>query len=257
MQLSDGDRHAWLRLARTRNVGPVTFLNLIARFGSASSALEQLPRLAIRGGSGRGGNNFVLPPEEESVSEQAALAKLGGRLIASREADFPLGLKALEAPPPVLSALGHPHLPQKKIIAIVGARNASALARNFAETPARELGFAGLVVVSGLARDIDAAVREAALAVGTVAVAAGGMDIIHPPENEKRHAAISNQGVTLSEMRLGKAPKARNFPRRNRINSGLARRGPSGSGRKVRFADNRRLCAETGPRDLRRARSAA
>lgn len=219
MQLSDQQRRAWLRLARTENVGPVTFRNLIARFGSATAALEELPRLAQRGGS----KNFVLPPEEESLRELEALAKLGGRLIAACEAGFPPGLKALEAPPPVLSVLGHPHLLQKEMVAIVGARNASALAREFADILARELGFAGLVIVSGLARGIDAAAHEAALAVGTVAVIAGGVDIIYPPENEKLYGAIKTQGVILSEMRLGEAPQARHFPRRNRIISGLAR----------------------------------
>jgi DNA processing protein len=219
VQLSDRERRAWLRLARTENVGPVTFRNLMARFGSASAALEELPRLASRGG----GRNFLLPPEEDSTRELDALAKSGGRLIAACEAEFPPGLKALEAPPPVLSVLGHPHLLQKEMIAIVGARNASALARKFADILARELGFAGLVVVSGLARGIDAAAHEAALAVGTVGVVAGGVDIIYPPENEKLYAAIRNQGVILSEMRLGEAPQARHFPRRNRIISGLAR----------------------------------
>jgi len=105
----------------------------------------------------------------------------------------------------------------------VGARNASALARKFADTLSRDLGFAGLVVVSGLARGIDAAAHEAALAVGTVAVVAGGVDIIYPPENEKLYAAIKTQGVIVSEMRLGEAPQARHFPRRNRIISGLSR----------------------------------
>ena len=167
MQLSERERRAWLRLARTENVGPVTFRNLLARFGSASAALEEFPRLASRGG---GGKNFVLPPEEDSARELDALAKLGGRLIASCEAEFPAGLKALEAPPPMLSVLGHPHLLQKEMVAVVGARNASALARKFADILARELGFAGLVVVSGLARGIDAAAHEAALAVGTVGV---------------------------------------------------------------------------------------
>ena len=219
MQLSEHERLAWLRLARTENVGPVTFRNLIARFGSVSAALEELPRLASRGG----GKKFVLASEEDCATELEALARLGGRLIAACEADFPPGLKALEAPPPVLSLLGHPHLLQREMIAIVGARNASALARKFADTLARELGFAGLVVVSGLARGIDAAAHEAALAVGTVAVVAGGVDIIYPPENEKLYAAIRNQGVVLSEMRLGESPQARHFPRRNRIISGLAR----------------------------------
>lgn len=215
----DNERRAWLRLARTENVGPVTFRNLIARYGTASAALEELPRLAARGG----GKNFILPDEGETARELEALARLGGRLIASCEPDYPAGLKALEAPPPVISLLGRPHLLEKEMIAIVGARNASALARKFADTLSRELGFAGLVVVSGLARGIDTSAHEAALAVGTVAVVAGGVDIVYPPENEKLHAAIKNQGVILSEMRLGEAPQARHFPRRNRIISGLSR----------------------------------
>jgi DNA processing protein len=217
--MHDKERRAWLRLARTENVGPVTFRNLITRFGSATAALEELPRLAARGG----GKNFLLSDASEAARELEALEKLGGRMIASREADYPRGLAALEAPPPVVSVLGHPHLLQKEMIAIVGARNASALARKFADTLSRELGFAGLVVVSGLARGIDASAHEAALAVGTVAVLAGGVDIIYPPENDRLYAAIKNQGVVLSEMRLGEAPQARHFPRRNRIISGLAR----------------------------------
>ena len=217
--MQDNERRAWLRLARTENVGPVTFRNLIARYGTASAALDALPRLASRGG----GKNFVLPDEGDTAREMEALAKLGGRLIAACESDYPQGLKALEAPPPVISVLGHPHLLKKEMIAIVGARNASALARKFADGLSRELGFAGLVVVSGLARGIDTAAHEAALAVGTVAVLAGGVDVIYPPENEKLYAAIKNQGVIVSEMRLSEAPQARHFPRRNRIISGLAR----------------------------------
>ena len=215
----DKERRAWLRLARTENVGPVTFRNLIARFGSATAALEELPRMAPRGG----GKNFVLSDASEAARELEALAKLGGRIIASCEAEYPHGLAALDAPPPVITILGHPHLLQKEMVAIVGARNASALARKFADTLSRDLGFAGLVVVSGLARGIDAAAHEAALAVGTVAVVAGGVDVIYPPENEKLYGAIRNQGVILSEMRLGEAPQARHFPRRNRIISGLSR----------------------------------
>lgn len=213
------ERRAWLRLARTENVGPVTFHNLLARFGSASAALEELPRLARRGGS----KSFLLPPDGEAERELDRLTAIGGRLLLSCEPDYPRGLKALEAPPPVLSALGHPHLLKKEIIAIVGARNASALARKFADTLARDLGFAGIVVVSGLARGIDSAAHEAALAVGTVAVVAGGVDIIYPPENDRLYASIKNQGVILSEMRFSEAPQARHFPRRNRIISGLSR----------------------------------
>jgi DNA processing protein len=219
VQLSDNERRDWLRLSRTENVGPVTFHNLIARFGSASVALDEIPRMAKRGG----GKAFVLPDAGEAEREIAALAKIGGRLIAACEADYPQGLAAMDAPPPVISVLGHPHLLKKDMIAIVGARNASALARKFADTLSRELGLAGLVVASGLARGIDAAAHEAALALGTVAVVAGGVDIIYPPENDRLYAAIKNQGVIVSEMRLGEAPQARHFPRRNRIISGLAR----------------------------------
>jgi DNA processing protein len=217
--MHENERRAWLRLARTENVGPVTFRNLLARFGTASAALEELPRLAARGGN----RNFILPDESGIAREIEGLAKLGGWLIAACEPDYPQGLKALEAPPPVIGVLGHPHLLKKEMIAIVGARNASALARKFAETLSRDLGFAGLVVASGLARGIDTSAHEAALAVGTVAVLAGGVDIIYPPENEKLYAAIKERGVILSEMQLGEAPQARHFPRRNRIISGLAR----------------------------------
>ncbi|MCU1386513.1 MAG: processing protein DprA [Acidobacteria bacterium] len=219
VQLSDSERRAWLRLSRTENVGPVTFQNLIARFGSASAALEEIPRMAKRGG----GKSFVLPDPRDAEEETEKLAALGGRMIAACEPDYPRGLAAMDVPPPLISVLGHPHLLKKEMVAIVGARNASALARKFSDTLARDLGFAGLVVVSGLARGIDAAAHEAALAVGTVAVVAGGVDIIYPPENDRLYAAVRNQGVIVSEMRLGEAPQARHFPRRNRIISGLSR----------------------------------
>ena len=218
-QLSDSERRDWLRLSRPEHVGSVTFQKLIARFGSASAVLEELPRMASRGG----GKNFALPDAGDAEREIAELVQLGGRMIAACEAEFPRGLAALEDPPPLISVLGHPHLLQKEIVAIVGARNASALARKFTDILSRDLGFAGMVVASGLARGIDASAHEAALAVGTVAVVAGGVDIIYPPENEKLYAAIKKQGVIISEMRLGDAPQARHFPRRNRIISGLAR----------------------------------
>ncbi len=219
MQLTENERRDWLRLSRTDRVGPVTFHGLIARFGSAAAALDALPDMARRGG----GKSFVLPDAGDAARELEQLAALGGRMIASCEADYPHGLAALDAPPPLISVLGHPHLLKKEMVAIVGARNASALARKFADTLARELGFAGLVVVSGLARGIDAAAHEAALAVGTVAVVAGGVDVIYPPENDKLYARIREQGVIVSEMRLAEAPQARHFPRRNRLISGLAR----------------------------------
>jgi DNA processing protein len=218
-KLDDAERRAWLRLARTEHVGPVTFANLIARFGSARYAIENLPQMARRGGS----DNFILPPERDIDLELERLAQLGGRMIACCEGDFPIGLAALDPPPPLISVLGHGHLLTRDMIAVVGARNASALGRKFAFTLARELGEAGLAMVSGLARGIDAAAHEASLDSGTIAVVAGGLDIIYPPENEALYRAIAERGIILSEMRLGEAPQARHFPRRNRLISGLSR----------------------------------
>jgi len=218
-QLTDAERLDWLRLARTDRVGPVTFAGLIARFGSAGAALAEIPGMARRGG----GKNFALPDAGAVAGELERLNRLGARLIACCEPDFPRGLATLDPPPPVISVLGHAHLLKKDMVAIVGARNASALARKFTDTLSRELGFAGLVVVSGLARGIDAAAHEAALAVGTVAVVAGGVDIVYPPENMRLYEAIREQGAIVSEMPPGEAPQARHFPRRNRLISGLAR----------------------------------
>ncbi|HWA29984.1 MAG TPA: DNA-processing protein DprA [Rhizomicrobium sp.] len=217
--LSDTERRAWLRLARTQNVGPVTFANLIARFPSATAALAEAPRLAKRGG----GDTLRVPSDDDARKELDALGKFGGRMIASCEPDFPKGLAALEAPPPMISVLGHASLLQREMVAIVGARNASALGRKFAQTIARELGESGLVVASGLARGIDTAAHEGSIATGTCAAVAGGIDIVYPPENQPLYDRIRAEGVIVSEMPLGQAPQARHFPRRNRIISGLAR----------------------------------
>ena len=218
-RLPDSERRAWLRLARTPNVGPVTFAQLIARFGSASAALEEVPRLVRRGG----GDAASLPNEDDARCEIDALAKLGGRLIASVEPEYPRGLKALDAPPPIIAVLGHAAVLGREMIAIVGARNASALGRKLANRLAADLGAAGLVVVSGMARGIDTAAHEGALKSGTCAVVAGGIDIIYPPENAPLYERIKDEGVIVSEMPLGQPPQARHFPRRNRIISALAR----------------------------------
>jgi DNA processing protein len=213
------EKLAWLRLARTNAVGPVTFAQLIARFGSALTALQELPRLAQRGG----GKNFILPPEDDGVRELEQLERQDGHLIAACEPAFPPGLATLDPPPPLISVIGNTHLLQKNMVAMVGARNASALARKFAQMLSRDLGEAGLVIASGLARGIDAAAHEAALEHGTVAVVAGGVDIIYPPENEALYRAIAERGAIISEMRLNESPQARHFPRRNRLISGLSR----------------------------------
>jgi DNA processing protein len=148
---------------------------------------------------------------------------LGGRLVTNCEEDFPQGLAALDPPPPVITVLGHMPLLKRDMVGIVGARNASALARKFAFQLAQDLSAAGLAVASGMARGIDSAAHEGALAGGTVAVVAGGVDVVYPPENQKLYESIRAQGAIISEMRLGEAPQARHFPRRNRLISGLSR----------------------------------
>jgi DNA processing protein len=217
--LSDAERRAWLRLARTQNVGPVTFANLISRYPNPIEALAAAPHLARRGGS----SELRVPSDEDAREELDALNKLGGRMIASSEPDFPQGLAALEAPPPLISILGHVSMLQREMVAIVGARNASALGRKFAQTIAAELGDANLAIASGLARGIDTAAHEGSLKTGTCAVVAGGIDIVYPPENQALYERIRAEGAIISEMPVGQSPQARHFPRRNRIIAGLAR----------------------------------
>jgi DNA processing protein len=219
-KLSDAERRDWLRLARAQNVGPATFAALIARFHSAAAALEELPRLARRGGAG---GDLRISGKPEAERELESTAKLGGRLIASIEPDFPFGLAALDAPPPVIAVLGNGDLLSREMVAIVGARNASALGRKFAAELASGLGNANLAVVSGMARGIDTAAHEGALATGTIAVLAGGVDDIYPPENARLYTEIREKGAIVSEMPTGQKPQAQHFPRRNRIISGLSR----------------------------------
>ncbi len=218
-KLSDTERGAWLRLARAPNVGGATFHALLARFGSASAALAELPRLIRRGG----GDAKPLPTGADASREIDRLAKLGGRLIASVEPEYPRGLAALEAPPPILSVLGNVSLLARDMVAIVGARNASALGRRLASSLASDLAQSGLVVASGMARGIDTAAHEGALANGTCAVVAGGIDYVYPPENAKLYERLRGEAVIISEMPVGLVPQARHFPRRNRIISGVAR----------------------------------
>lgn len=218
--LSDAERRDWLRLARAQNVGPVTFAALIGRFHSATAALEELPRLARRGGAV---GDLKIPGKSEAERELESTRKLGGRIIASVEPDFPPGLAALDAAPPLIAVLGNADRLSCEMIAVVGARNASALGRKFAAELASGLGNAGLVVVSGLARGIDTAAHDGALQTGTVAVLAGGVDDIYPPENARLYEEIREKGAIVSEMPTGQKPQAQHFPRRNRIISGLSR----------------------------------
>jgi DNA processing protein len=217
--LSDAERRAWLRLARTETIGPATFAQLIARFSDVREALDAAPRLASRGGA----RELRMPADSDAQAEIAALARLGGRLIACFEPEFPAGLAALDPPPPLISVLGNSALLKREMVAVVGARNASALGIKFAGRLAAELGAAGLAVVSGLARGIDHAAHQATLGTGTVAVMAGGIDVVYPPEHQALYEDIRKGGALISEMPLGMAPLSRHFPRRNRLISGLAR----------------------------------
>jgi DNA processing protein len=217
--LTDAQRLAWLRLWRSENVGPVTFRQLLRRFGSAEAALEALPELARRGGRLR---PLAICPQASAERELAELGRLGGRLVVMADPAFPAILAEADDAPPLLLTLGQTELLANRAVAMVGARNASANGRLLAETMARELAQQGWIVVSGLARGIDSAAHRGALAGGTIAVLAGGLDRPYPPESEPLYHAIAERGLVVSEMPLGRVPQARHFPQRNRIVSGLA-----------------------------------
>ena len=195
-------------------VGPVTFHALLRRFGSAQAALAALPRLVRKG--------VAAPSRAESEAEMAALARLGARLLCWGEPAYPAALAATPDAPPVLTLWGRVELLFRPMVAVVGARNASGNGRRLARELAQELGAAGLVVVSGLARGIDAAAHLGALDTGSVAAVAGGVDVVYPEENRDLHRALAERGAILSELPLGSEPQARHFPRRNRIISGMA-----------------------------------
>jgi DNA processing protein len=219
-QLDARGRRDWLTLARTENVGPVAFDQLIDRFGSAAEALEAIPDLARRGGRAA---TLRIPSAAEIDRELEAGEALGARLIAACEPDFPQALAALDPPPPLLWARGDPGLLDRPSVALVGARVASAAGQRFARGLAAELGREGLVVVSGMARGIDGAAHEGALATGTVAVLGGGVDDVYPPDHADLYAQLVERGCVVSESAPGRTATARDFPRRNRIISGLSR----------------------------------
>ena len=216
---SDRERFDWLRLARSESVGSTTFAYLLARYGSASAALTALPELARRGGRGQ-------PPRVttsgEAERELTAGEALGARLILGSDSDFPRLLAVLDSPPPLIWTLGDASLLKRRTVAMVGARAASSAGRRFARDLAAGLGAAGFVVVSGMARGIDAAAHEGALATGTVAILAGGVDDLYPPENAALAKSIGENGCLVSERPPGFSARAQDFPRRNRIISGLS-----------------------------------
>src|SRR5215469_16969510 len=218
-ELDPQERLDWLRLCRTETIGPVSFYALLRRFGSARAALEMVPQLARRGER----SQTVTPSTRaEAEAELAALYRLGARLVCWGEPLYPSGLRAIEDAPPVLAVLGRAELLESPVVAVVGARNASANGRRLGRDLAAALGQRGVIVVSGLARGIDAAAHLGALETGSIAVVAGGLDVVYPEENRGLHEALARKGAIVAELPLGTEPQARHFPRRNRIISGIA-----------------------------------
>ncbi len=203
---------------RTPGIGPVTYRQLLARFGSASAALAAVPDLAARGG----GRPPALRTRHDAEREIATVEKLGANFLALGQGLYPRLLAELEDSPPLLIAKGNLALLDRDAVAIVGARNASAAACRFARGLAHDLGREGLVVVSGLARGIDSAAHDGALESGTIGIVAGGIDVFYPPENQDRQEALLAQGLVLAEMPPGTEPRARHFPYRNRVIAGIS-----------------------------------
>jgi DNA processing protein len=219
-QLSEPERIAWLRLTRTDNIGPVTFQKLIRRYKTASRVLEALPHLTAKAGGSRGLNLY---PTDLALREMEATAKIGVKLVAFGEPDYPMNLMHIDSSPPMLCMAGNFELVQRESVGIVGARTASASGRKMARILAHGLAEAGILVTSGLARGIDTAAHEAATPSRTAAVIAGGIDHLYPPENANLQKAIASEGLLITEMAIGTAPRAEHFPRRNRIISGMSR----------------------------------
>ena len=214
----DADGLARLRLIRTTSVGPITYFQLLARFGSPQAALDAIPDLARRGG----GKPPRIPGVGEVAREAEAVARGGGRYLFVGRNGYPDLLAEVEGAPPVLIVAGDTNLLGRPMVAIVGARNASAAAVRFARELAYDLSQRDFVVVSGLARGIDTAAHRGSLDGGTIGVVAGGIDIFYPPENEALQRELAIRGLVVSEQPPGTEPHARHFPSRNRIIAGLA-----------------------------------
>jgi len=218
VSLSADERFARLRLARTDRIGPVAFSQLLSRHGSAVRVLDILPDLVRKSGAAS-----VPPPVARVERELTDGDRIGARLLVLGDADYPQMLAALDPPPPILWVRGRTELLNAPSVAVVGARIASAGGQRIARGLAQQLGQAGHVVVSGMARGIDAAAHEGALPTGTVAVLGGGVDDVYPPEHADLYARLTDQGCVVSESPVGARAQARDFPRRNRIISGLSR----------------------------------
>ena len=213
--LSETDRLHLLRLARTENVGPISFAHLMERYGNAQEALDRLPTIARRSGT-------IIPSMDDIKREVDAHTKQGLRLLSIYDADYPTSLRHLKDAPPFISVLGRLDLLSKTLFSIVGARHASSAGERIAIQIAEILSAKGWVLVSGLARGIDACVHASSLDNGTIAVIAGGIGHIYPPEHKKLYADIAEKGLIISEDPLFTSPHAGLFPKRNRIISGLS-----------------------------------
>jgi DNA processing protein len=217
--LTDRQRVAWLRLIRSDNVGPATFRDLVNHFGSAETALDMLPELSQRGGSTRA---VRIASRQEAEAELEFAHRFGARFVGIGEPDYPEALREIDGAPPLLAVKGDTKACRRPAMSIVGSRNCSISGAKFAAMLARDLGNAGYTIVSGLARGIDAAAHRASLGTGTIAVFAGGLDKPYPPENlELLDAITGGGGVAVSEMPFGWEPRARDFPRRNRVIAGI------------------------------------
>jgi DNA processing protein len=217
--LTDRQRVAWLRLIRSDNVGPSTFRDLINNFGSAETALEMLPELSVRGGATRG---IRVASREEAEKELDFARRFGARFVGIGEPDYPASLRQIEGAPPLLAVKGNVEVCRPPAIGMVGSRNCSVSGAKFAAMLARDIGRAGYVIISGLARGIDAAAHQASLDTGTIAAMAGGLDQPYPSENiDLLDRITSGNGLAISEMPFGWEPRARDFPRRNRLIAGI------------------------------------
>ncbi len=217
MRTTSSETISALRLVRSDGVGPVTYHGLLARYGSAQAALDALPDLQFKG---RRKRSFKTASVADIEDELYRLERAGGTLIDIKSSSYPQHLAEISDAPPFLTVLGDPRHLQQPAIGIVGARNASANGRKIAGSLARDLAAAGLTIWSGLARGIDTAAHATSVELSTVAVMAGGADVIYPRENTDLHARIIEQGCVISEMPVGTEPQAQYFPRRNRLISG-------------------------------------
>ncbi len=214
-KFTDKDKIDWLRLARTETIGPVTFHRLISKYKSASDVLEILPKFTRN-------KPINIPSVDDATREIEKILKAKGQLIAAYEDEYPLSLAAIEDAPPVITVFGRTDILNRPAVGIVGSRNASLNGKKFAYKIAQELGQENYIISSGLARGIDTAAHEGSLTSGTIAVVAGGADVVYPKENQKIYDQICDLGAVVSECAFGTQPIAQHFPKRNRIITGLS-----------------------------------